>query len=101
VLKTDGSPNPDVIAIGDAAKIENNPLPATAQGQLLTHPQYISTCAHRMRAPYPVAYQKAKYTSKKLNKIVKDQEYSKPFQFKNQGSLAYIGDWFVMYHRTT
>lgn len=29
----DGMPNPDVWAIGDAAKIEDAPLPATAQGQ--------------------------------------------------------------------
>jgi hypothetical protein len=35
VLKTDGSPNPDVLAIGDAAEIQNTPLPATAQGQPL------------------------------------------------------------------
>jgi hypothetical protein len=33
VLKTDGSPDPDVLAIGDAAEIRNTPLPATAQGQ--------------------------------------------------------------------
>jgi hypothetical protein len=29
----DGMPNPDVWAIGDAANIEDAPLPATAQGQ--------------------------------------------------------------------
>ena len=29
----DGVPNPDVWAIGDAATIEDAPLPATAQGQ--------------------------------------------------------------------
>jgi len=57
LFTTDGSPNPDVIAIGDAAKIKTTPLPSTAQ----------------------VAYQKAKYTFKRLNKIVKDQEYPKPF----------------------
>lgn len=32
---------------------------------------------------------------KKLNKIVKDQEHTKPFEFHNQGSLAYLGDWCV------
>lgn len=31
----DGSPNPDVWAIGDAGKIEDAPLPATAQGQAM------------------------------------------------------------------
>ena len=29
---SDGKPNPDVFAIGDAAIIKDNPLPATAQG---------------------------------------------------------------------
>lgn len=33
---------------------------------------------------------------KKLNKIVKDQEHTKPFEFHNQGSLAYLGDWCVV-----
>jgi NADH dehydrogenase FAD-containing subunit len=42
-----------------------------------------------------VANQKGKYLAKKLNKIVKDQDSPKPFVFQNQGSLAYIGDWFV------
>jgi len=41
-----------------------------------------------------VANQKAKYLGKKLNKIVKDQDHSEPFEFHNQGSLAYIGDWY-------
>lgn len=34
---------------------------------------------------------------KKLNRIVKDQEHTKPFEFHNQGSLAYLGDWCVRY----
>ena len=34
--------------------------------------------------------------AKKLNKIVKDQEHTKPFEFHNQGSLAYLGDWCVV-----
>ena len=32
VLEKTGQPDPDVYAIGDAAMIENTPLPATAQG---------------------------------------------------------------------
>jgi NADH dehydrogenase FAD-containing subunit len=44
-----------------------------------------------------VANQKAKYLVKKLNKIAKDQEFSAPFEFHNQGSLAYIGNWYVAY----
>jgi NADH dehydrogenase FAD-containing subunit len=45
----------------------------------------------------PVANQKAKYLVKKFNKIAKDQEFSTPFEFHNQGSLAYIGNWCVTY----
>ena len=40
-----------------------------------------------------VANQEAKYLFRKLNKIAKDQESTEPFSFKNQGSLAYVGDW--------
>jgi hypothetical protein len=35
VIMNDGKPNPDVWAIGDAAKIEDAPLPATSQGQYI------------------------------------------------------------------
>ncbi|RXW23234.1 hypothetical protein EST38_g2629 [Candolleomyces aberdarensis] len=77
VFREDGQVNPDVWAIGDAAKIEDAPLPATAQ----------------------VASQKAKYMAKKLNKIGNDQEHDKPFEFHNQGSLAYIGSWKAIYDR--
>lgn len=45
-----------------------------------------------------MANQKAKYLVKKLNKIVKDQKHTKPFEFHNQGSLAYIGNWLVLRH---
>lgn len=44
---------------------------------------------------FTVANQKAKYVAQKLNKIVKDQEHTKPFEFHNKGSLAYLGDWCV------
>ena len=40
----------------------------------------------------PVVNQKAKYLVKNLNKIAKDQEFSAPFEFHNQASLAYIGN---------
>jgi NADH dehydrogenase FAD-containing subunit len=42
-----------------------------------------------------VANQKAKYLVKKLNKIAKDESSPAPFEFHNQGSLAYIGNWCV------
>jgi hypothetical protein len=29
----------------------------------------------------------------KLNTLAKDQDHSKAFEFHNQGSLAYIGNW--------
>ncbi|KAF8452645.1 NDE1, mitochondrial external NADH dehydrogenase [Boletus edulis BED1] len=79
VLTKDGQIDPDVWAIGDAAITKTAELPATAQ----------------------VANQKAKYMVKKLNKIVKDQEHTKPFEFHNQGSLAYLGDWKAIYDRST
>lgn len=34
---------------------------------------------------------------KKLNKIVKDKEHVEPFEFHNQGSLAYVGDWYATF----
>ena len=73
MIMEDGQANEDVWVIGDAGKIESAPLPATAQ----------------------VASQKAKYLVKKLNRIVNDVEHNKPFEFHNQGSLAYIGNWYV------
>ncbi|KAF8843478.1 NDE1, mitochondrial external NADH dehydrogenase [Paxillus ammoniavirescens] len=79
VIMKDGQIDPDVWAIGDAAIIKTAVLPATAQ----------------------VANQKAKYLAKKLNKIVKDQEHTKPFEFYNQGSMAYLGDWKAIYDRST
>ncbi|KIK61346.1 hypothetical protein GYMLUDRAFT_42931 [Collybiopsis luxurians FD-317 M1] len=74
-LKLDGTPDPNVFVIGDAASLENAPLPATAQ----------------------VANQQAKYLYKKLNKIIKDRPAESPFEFHNQGSLAYIGNWKAIY----
>ena len=66
----DGKPNPDVWAIGDAAKIEDAPLPATAQGQYYlpihdsfgsNQPPWLKKKEHLFIALYPVANQKAKY----------------------------------------
>lgn len=79
VITKEGRADPDVWAIGDAASIKGQPLPATAQ----------------------VANQKAKYLAQKLNKIVKDQEHTKLFEFQNQGSLAYLGDWKAIYDRSS
>ncbi|KAI0795504.1 NDE1, mitochondrial external NADH dehydrogenase [Abortiporus biennis] len=78
ISKETGIPNPDVFAIGDAAMMKEHPLPATAQ----------------------VAYQKAKYMTKKLNALSKDQQHLNPFEFRNAGSLAYLGDWQAVYDAT-
>jgi NADH dehydrogenase FAD-containing subunit len=92
VITKDGTPDPDVWAIGDAAVMQNQRLPATAQGQ---PPR--SNVSHDILTDNrtAVANQKAKYLVKKLNKIIKGQNLTKPFEFHNQGSLAYIGDWSV------
>ncbi|KAH9936713.1 FAD/NAD(P)-binding domain-containing protein [Amylocystis lapponica] len=78
VLMKDGSANPDVWAIGDAAMIKGQVLPATAQ----------------------VASQKAKYLAKQLNAVVREKPSDAPFEFKNMGSLAYLGNWEAVYDRT-
>lgn len=77
-MKDTDAPNPDVFAIGDAAMVRGSPLPATAQ----------------------VAYQKARYLTKKLDALGKDKDYSEPFKFHNAGSLAYVGDWNAIYDRS-
>jgi len=91
-MKIDGTTDADVWAIGDAATIQTAPLPATAQGikEHLIH-LYV-----RLADQDAVANQKAIYLAKKLNRIVKDRASPKPFEFHNLGSLAYIGDWFVL-----
>ncbi|KAI0316377.1 FAD/NAD(P)-binding domain-containing protein [Amylostereum chailletii] len=78
VLKTDGSPDADVWAIGDAARSDGVALPATAQ----------------------VAMQKAKYLSKKLNHFASGKSSPAPFEFKNQGALAYLGSMTAIYDRS-
>ncbi|KAF6760448.1 nad(p)h dehydrogenase b1 [Ephemerocybe angulata] len=78
LIMSNGEPNPDVWTIGDAARIDTAPLPATAQ----------------------VASQKAKYLVRKLNKLANDEEHKAPFEFHNQGSLAYIGNWKAIYDRS-
>ncbi|GJJ14693.1 hypothetical protein Clacol_008960 [Clathrus columnatus] len=72
VIRDDGQVMEDIWAIGDAAVCEKERLPATAQ----------------------VAYQEAKYVAKQLNAIAKGgQPSNAAFEFKNLGTLAYLGDW--------
>ncbi|KAI5116167.1 hypothetical protein M0805_002851 [Coniferiporia weirii] len=78
VLRSDGSVNEDVWAIGDAAVIEDGLLPATAQ----------------------VASQKARYMTRVLNHLIRGRTLPGPFHFRNQGSLAYLGGWKALYDRT-
>ena len=47
-----------------------------------------------------MANQKAKYLTKKLNKIVRGREHTAPFVFHNMGSLAYLGGWQAVYDRS-
>ncbi|KAI1792407.1 FAD/NAD(P)-binding domain-containing protein [Ganoderma leucocontextum] len=80
IMHDTARPDPDVFVIGDAATVEDEPLPATAQ----------------------VANQQAKYLTKKLNRLIRDADMSqeKEFKFQNAGSLAYVGDWEAVFDRT-
>ncbi|EPQ53048.1 FAD/NAD P-binding domain-containing protein [Gloeophyllum trabeum ATCC 11539] len=77
-------PNPDVWAVGDAAMIQGIMLPATAQGIVCTK----------------VANQKGKYVAKNLNRMLESQDVSRPFKWKNMGTLAYVGEDHALYDRT-
>ena len=80
IMRDTNAPDPDVYVIGDAATIEHEPLPATAQ----------------------VANQQAKYLARRLNALVRhpDRAPAAPFKFQNAGSLAYVGDWEAVFDRT-
>ncbi|KAI0768184.1 FAD/NAD-P-binding domain-containing protein [Trametes elegans] len=78
VMKETGESDPDVFAIGDAATIADEPLPATAQ----------------------VANQQAKYLTKRLNALIRGRAPAAAFKFQNAGSLAYVGDWEAVFDRT-
>ncbi|KAH9929024.1 FAD/NAD-P-binding domain-containing protein [Epithele typhae] len=77
-----GVADPDVFAIGDAASVARDPLPATAQ----------------------VANQQAVYLTRRLNALVGHEAArdaaDPPFEFRNAGSLAYIGGWEAVFDRT-
>jgi NADH dehydrogenase FAD-containing subunit len=92
MMQDTNEPNPDVWAIGDASTIEEAPLPATAQGT-----RFLDDCLPSSNY-VPVASQKARYLTTKLNTLAKDKGHSKPFEFHNQGSLAYIGNWLVNHY---
>ncbi|EFQ28610.1 hypothetical protein CGRA01v4_07162 [Colletotrichum graminicola] len=61
---------PDVYSLGDCSVLETGTLPATAQ----------------------VASQQAVYLAKMLNRAADDRG-SKPFKFRNLGTMAYLGSW--------
>ncbi|KAG0233833.1 hypothetical protein BGW41_001365 [Actinomortierella wolfii] len=76
VLDPQGKVIPNVYALGDCATIKDHELPQTAQ----------------------VANQQAIWLRKALNKMAKKPELdmtelTKPFSFKNMGTMAYIGNW--------
>ncbi len=68
VLDSEGLPIPGVYAIGDAADIEANSLPTTAE----------------------VAVQKAKYLAKALSASTESKS-AKPFRFSEKRMVAYLG----------
>ncbi|KAK2000920.1 FAD/NAD(P)-binding domain-containing protein [Colletotrichum falcatum] len=61
---------PDVYSLGDCSVLETGALPATAQ----------------------VASQQAVHLAKALNREADDRQ-SKPFKFRNLGTMAYLGSW--------
>jgi len=76
VLDPQGQVIPHVYALGDCSTLQDIELPQTAQ----------------------VANQQAIWLRKALNKLARHPEKSledvtKPFSFKNLGSMAYIGNW--------
>ncbi|GAA96072.1 uncharacterized protein L969DRAFT_94344 [Mixia osmundae IAM 14324] len=71
VFDPKGKAMDNIFAIGDAAVVEGQHHPATAQ----------------------VASQKAKYLAKKLNAIAKERTFSTPFVYQDRGVMAYVGDW--------
>ena len=73
-------------------------LPQLKVGTLAQSPAHglWATVSQLLIPPCLVANQKAKYMVKKLNKMIKDQEHTKPFEFHNLGSMAYLGDWYVL-----
>ncbi|KAL1748283.1 pyridine nucleotide-disulfide oxidoreductase-domain-containing protein [Schizophyllum fasciatum] len=77
-IRADGTPDPNIWVIGDAAQLPDVALPATAQ----------------------VANQQAKYLTRQLNRIAKDKSVDRVFEFHNMGSLAYIGNWKAIYDRS-
>lgn len=81
VLDDKGQPMRDVFAVGDCAMVKDGPaIPATAQ----------------------VASQKAEFVISVLNKLAKGRTPpDEDFQWKNKGSLAYLGDWKALYDRST
>lgn len=66
---------PDVYCIGDCSVVSGQKYPATAQ----------------------VASQQAVYLAKQLNKGVTADANNKPFQFRNWGTMAYLGSWTAIH----
>ncbi|KAG0260511.1 hypothetical protein DFQ27_003493 [Actinomortierella ambigua] len=84
VLDPQGKIIPNVYALGDCATIKDHEVPQTAQ----------------------VANQQAIWLRKALNTMAKRPEkdmteITKPFSFKNMGTMAYIGNWEAVVDMTT
>ena len=106
VLRKDGTPDTNVWAVGDAAVIKDDVLPATAQGASVCTSMGSSSCQLLFEISprsFVVAQQKAKYVTKVINRLAKTPGQgmaaatSKPFKFNNRGTLAYLGDWYTSF----
>ncbi|KZT30108.1 FAD/NAD(P)-binding domain-containing protein [Neolentinus lepideus HHB14362 ss-1] len=78
VVMRGGGAGGDVWAIGDAAVMEGVVLPATAQ----------------------VAKQKARYVAGRLNGMLEGRDVGRPFEWRNMGTLAYVGEEQALYDRS-
>jgi NADH dehydrogenase FAD-containing subunit len=94
VLDVEGKPVPDVWAVGDAAIIKSDGPPFPATAQVASQKAKVSGEGNSWVVKMAdFAFVFWKYLTDKLNAQVKDREHNEPFVFRNQGSLAYLGDW--------
>ena len=121
----EGTPDPDVFVIGDAATIEHAPLPATAQ-VANQQAKYVARRLNRLVRPWslpslsslrfpalraaPPASDTASLGTSATEKAEKEEAEARtrtgeayagaPFEFNNAGSLAYVGGWEAVFDRT-
>ena len=115
IMGADGAPDPDVFAIGDAATIEHSPLPATAQ-VANQQAKYVARRLNRLVRPWffpslaPSSTSSARASEEAEGhaasvpapdaKTKGEAFEGAPFEFRNAGSLAYVGGWEAVFDRT-